>query len=364
MPKAQAIEGIMRTSCLALLFVVFPAAAHGDSPQYPPPADVKATFLKLQDRPKVPADVKAIENRLDPDGLLTEKLTFVSEKKADGTVERVPLLIVRPGSGGKRSAVIVLHGTGGSKEGVKPWLVELAKRGFVAAAIDARYHGDRSGGAKGAAAYNQAIVRAWKAKPNEKQEHPFYYDTVWDLWRTVDYLQTRHDVDPKKIGMIGISMGGIQTWLAAAVDDRVGVAVPAIGVQSFRWSLENDNWQGRANTIKAAHDAAANDLGEPAVNKEVCRALWNKVIPGMLDQFDCPSMLRLFAGRPLLILNGELDGNCPLGGAKLAFAEAEKAFAAAKASDKLKILLAEGVGHKVTPEQHRAALEWFEKWLK
>ena len=357
------IEDAMRLLHIVALLLLAVATARAESPQYPPPTEVKAAFLKLLDRPKVPADPKPIENRLDPDGLLTEKLTFASEKKADGTVERVPVLIVRPGHGSKRPAVIVLHGTGGSKDGVKPWLVDLAKRGFVAVAIDARYHGDRSDGAKDATAYNQAIVRAWKAKPNEKQEHPFYYDTVWDLWRTVDYLQTRTDIDPKKIGMIGISMGGIQTWLAAAVDDRVAVAVPAIGVQSFRWSLENDKWQGRANTIKAAHDTAAKDLGEPAVNQAVCRALWNKVIPGMLDQFDCPSMVRLFARRPLLILNGELDGNCPLGGAKLAFAEAEKAFAAAKASDKLSILMADGVGHKVTPEHQRAAYEWFEKWL-
>ena len=80
-------------------------------------------------------------------------------------------------------------------------------------------------------------------------------------------------------------------------------------------SLDNGAWQGRARTIQAAHQAAAADLGEPKVNARVCRELWNKVIPGMLDQFDCPSMLRLFAGRPLLILNGELDPNCPLGGA-------------------------------------------------
>ena len=127
----------MRAVSLSLVLLVG-VAARADSPQYPPPAEVKSAFLKLLDRPKVPADPKAIENRLDPDGLLTEKLTFASEKKADGTVERVPVLIVRPGSGGKRPAVIVLHGTGGSKDGVKPWLVDLAKRGFVAVAIDAR----------------------------------------------------------------------------------------------------------------------------------------------------------------------------------------------------------------------------------
>jgi hypothetical protein len=57
-------------------------------------------------------------------------------------------------------------------------------------------------------------------------------------------------------------MGGIETWLAGSVDERVAVLVPMIGVQSFRWSLENDKWEGRANTIKGAHEAAAKDLGE------------------------------------------------------------------------------------------------------
>ena len=75
-------------------------------------------------------------------------------------------------------------------------------------------------------------------------------------------------------------------------------------------------------------------------------------------------MLRLAAGRPMLILNGELDPNCPLEGAKLAFAEAETAYRTAKASDKLKILVAPGVKHQVTAEQRQAALDWFEKWLK
>jgi pimeloyl-ACP methyl ester carboxylesterase len=236
-------------------------------------------------------------------------------------------------------------------------MTELARRNIIGVAIDARYHGERSGGAKGADAYNEAITRAWKTKPGQPMEHPFYYDTCWDLWRTVDYLATRPDVDVERLGMIGFSMGGIQTWLAASVDERIKVAVPAIAVQSFRWSLENDQWQGRARTIRAAHDAAAKDLGETAVNQKVCRALWNKIIPGILDQFDCPSMIRLFAGRSLLILSGTKDGNCPYGGAKLAIAEAEKAFKAADAGEHLRVMVAE-VGHTVTAEQRK-----FSRWL-
>src|SRR5205814_6017628 len=114
---------------------------------------------------------------------------------------------------------------------------------------------------------------------------------------------------------------------------------------------------------KEPHLAAAQDLGEPMVNQKVCRALWSKVIPGILEQFDCPSMLRLFAGRSLLILNGTMDPNCPYGGAKVAIASAERAFHEAKAQDHLRVIIAP-VGHTVTADQRTAALEWFVRWLK
>jgi hypothetical protein len=65
-----------------------------------------------------------------------------------------------------------------------------------------------------------------------------------------------------------------------------------------------------------------------------------------------------------LILNGDQDPNCPIEGARIAFAAAEAAFRAANAGDKLKIMVAAGVGHKVTDEQRRAALDWLAKWLK
>jgi alpha-beta hydrolase superfamily lysophospholipase len=361
---AVALSGF---SALAVFAVAQVASAEAPSaPALKAPSEVKAAFLKLLDRPKVPLDVRTDPTQVDEkSGLITERLSFASEKKADGKTERVPVLVVRPASpGGKRPAVIALHGTGGNKDGMRPWLDDLARRGIVGVAIDARYHGDRSGGAKGSAAYVDAITRAWRAKPGEPQEHPFYFDTCWDLWRTLDYLETRDDVDPKRIGMIGISMGGIETWLAGAVDERVAVAVPAIAVQSFEWGLTHDAWQARANTIKGAHDAATKDLGLERVNPFVCRQLWDKVIPGILGPFDGPSMIRLFAGRPLLILNGERDLNCPITGARIAFAAAERAYKEAGDPDRLRIIVAPDVGHAITPGQHDAAMGWFVRWLK
>jgi dienelactone hydrolase len=371
MPRPEPVRFNTLSISAALLFLLLACwnasltlAEQPAVPLYPPPAEVRTAFLKLLDRPKIEPNAQVQVLAGEEDGLVREQISFASERKADGQIERVPALLIRPAkTNGKLPAVIVLHGTGGNKEGQAGWLAKLAKQGIMSIAVDARYHGARAGGKKGTEAYVDAIVRVWQTSPSQPHEHPFYYDTCWDLWRTIDYLQSRPDVDGDRLGMIGFSMGGIQTWLAAAVDDRIKVAVPAISVQSFRWSLENDKWQGRARTIRLAHDTAAKDLGESEVNQKVCRTLWNKIIPGMLDRFDCPSMLRLFADRPLLILNGENDLNCPLGGAKLAFASAEATYKQAGAQDRLQIIVAEGVGHRVTPQQDDAALAWFVKWL-
>lgn len=332
-----------------------------------PPEKAKAAFLKLLDRPKVPADVRDEEKPAEKGAFVYSRWSFASEKKPDGTVERVPVLQVAPaGAKGKLPVMIVLHGTGGNKEGVRAWLEDFAQRGVVGVAIDARYHGGRANAGKGSSAYVEAVTKAWRTPAGKPMEHPFYYDTVWDLWRLLDVFEARPDIDPKRIGMLGISMGGIQTWLAAAADDRVAVAAPLIGVQCFKWSLDNDLWQGRANTIKATHEAAAKDLGEPAVNKKVCRELWSKVIPGILDDFDCPNLLPLFAAksRPLFIANGDTDPNCPIEGAKIAMKAAEDAFAKAGAKDRLVVRINTGVGHKVTDEDRKEVLAFCVKWLK
>lgn len=364
---------MLRASKLSVLVVLTGVALTGAFPaplaraQPLPPEKAKAALLKQLDRPRVEPAVRADEKPTEKGQLVYSKWSFASEKKADGTVERVPVLSVAPaGAKANLPVVIVLHGTGGNKEGTTPWLEAFARAGVVGVAIDARYHGSRANAGKGSTAYVAAVTRAWQTPAGKPMEHPFYYDTVWDLWRLLDVLEKRPDVDATRIGMLGTSMGGIQTWLAASVDDRVRVAVPLIGVQSFRWSLENDRWQGRANTIKAAHETAAKDLGEPAVNKKVCRELWSKVIPGILDDYDCPNLLPLFAtgGRALFIANGDTDPNCPIEGAKIAIKAAEDAFAKAGAKDRLVVRINEGVAHKVTDDDRKAAIEFCVKWLQ
>ena len=111
---------------------------------------------------------------------------------------------------GRRPVVVALHGTGGNKESQLTLLKELAGLGFIGVAIDGRYHGERARVGKGSAEYNEAILRAYR----NGREHPFLYDTVWDVLRLIDYLETRADVDTERVGLIGFSKGGMEpTWL-------------------------------------------------------------------------------------------------------------------------------------------------------
>jgi dienelactone hydrolase len=322
------------------------------------PAETRARFHRLIDRPRVA--LKPETTTEIRDGLLIERGTFQSD-----STERVPFVLMRPSTGGRLPVVIVLHGTGGHKEDNVPALRDLAARGLAAIAIDGRFHGARiPGGAHGAREYNEAIIAAWREKDPKRQTHPFYFDTVYDVWRTVDYLQSRADIDPSRIGLIGFSKGGIETWLAAATDERIQVAVPCIAVQSLKWTLESGRWQGRAGTIQAAHEAAAKDMGEPEVNAKVCRALWDKVVPGILNDFDCPNMLRAIAPRPLLIIGGERDPINPVEGARIAVAAAREEYARQGASDRIADDIAVGVAHQVTAVQRGKAYDWLVRWLK
>jgi dienelactone hydrolase len=318
------------------------------------PAPRRAALLKLINRPRA-ALAPEVKDLDAVDGLSQMPFSFAADAE-----QRVPgILVKQTRSVGRRPVVIALHGTGGNKESQLALLKELAAVSFTGVAIDGRYHGERTKAGKGAAEYNEAILRACRTG----REHPFLYDTVWDVMRLIDYLETRADVDPKRIGLIGFSKGGMETYLAAAVDPRIAVAVPCIGVQSFRWALENDAWKSRIETFQAAINGAAKDAGVAEINADFVRKFYDRVVPGIYAQFDGPEMLPLIAPRPLLVINGDSDPRTPLPGVMECAARAQKVYAGARAEEKFQLLIQEKTGHAVTPSSRQAAIDWFVKWL-
>lgn len=159
--------------------------------------------------------------------------------------DRMPMyLLVPKGTAGRRvPAVICMYGTtgGAGKEttvglsGPTPgtpvkknraFAVDVVEAGMVAVAPDYLRDGER-------------------VKPGERPyettsfyaRHPDWScvgKDVWDTSRAIDYLETLPFVDGSRIGMIGHSYGGHTTIFAAALEDRIKVAVASGPVSDFR----------------------------------------------------------------------------------------------------------------------------------
>jgi len=321
--------------------------------------ETRAAYLHVIDRPRVApqpelAELPSIE------GLKKYHLWFSSD-----ATERVPGYLLLPDAAkfkGRRPVVIVLHGTGGTKDTgqIAELVLKAARAGFIGVAIDGRFHGERTKAGSGTAEYNDAIARAFKTDAG----HPFYYDSTWDVMRLIDYLVTRKDVDAARIGLTGISKGGIETYLTAAADIRVAVAVSYIGVQSFKWELDNGQWRARIATIQGGFDAAAASAGKSAGSVDFVREFYARVAPGIDGRFDGPAMLPLIAPRPLLVVNGDSDANTPIAGVRLSVEEARPIYDAVNASDKLRLVIQENTPHRVNPESIDEGITWFVHWLK
>jgi dienelactone hydrolase len=342
------------TRARALVVCILSTAAMvAPSPQLVAQSNPRAAFLKLIERTRVPL---AAETRVRPDGgrFVAEHFTFAAEAG-----ERVTgILLAHASATGRRPAVIVLHGTGVKKEDQLALLRTLADRGLTGIAIDARYHGERAKTNQGTDEYIGALLQAYRSGVG----HPYMYDTVWDTMRLVDYLQTRSDIDPMRIGLLGMSKGGTEAYLSAAVDPRIAVTVPIIGVQGFRWALDHDAWQPRVATFQEAIDGAARDE-RAQVDASFVHRFYARIAPGIDRDFDAPAMLPLIAPRPLLVINGDSDPRTPLPGVLECMSAAEHAYAAAGAQDKLGLYLQPHAGHVFTPVGELVAMDWLVRWL-
>ena len=134
--------------------------------------------------------------------------------------------------------------------------------------------------------------------------------------------------------------------------------------QSFRWALDNNNWQGRIGTIQPAFDAITKDAGVTNADSAFVEKFYDRVVPGIYSEFDGPEMLTLIAPRPLLVINSDSDIHTPLPGVVECVSSAKKVYAADHASDHFAVIIQKNTGHQVKPESERAAIEWFVEWLK
>jgi cephalosporin-C deacetylase-like acetyl esterase len=112
---------------------------------------------------------------------------------------------------GLRPAVIVLHILGGDFPLSRLFCNRLAQQGVSALFVKMPFYGPRRQGT------SQRMVSV-----NPDETVAGMTQAVLDIRRSVAWLAARDDVDPQKIGIFGISLGGITGGLAAGIEPRIG----------------------------------------------------------------------------------------------------------------------------------------------
>lgn len=108
--------------------------------------------------------------------------------------------------GASKATIVLSHGYGDNQNQMLPWADFLNRSGFSVFTYDMRARGASGGSAVTLGALEQ-----------------------YDLVSAVEYLATRPDVDPSRIGALGVSLGGSVTILAAARDPRIKAIVDDCG---------------------------------------------------------------------------------------------------------------------------------------
>jgi len=158
---------------------------------------------------------------------------------------------------------------------------------------------------------------------------------AWNAIRAVDYLQSRPEIDPDRIGVTGRSGGGAGSWWIAALDERIRAAVPVAGI-----------------TDLADHVVAGVVSGHCD-----CMYLVNTY------RWDYPLVAALVHPRPLLVANTDRDGIFPLEGVLATHDVVRRLYALDGRAADLGLVITTG-GHEDTQELQLPALRWFDRHLR
>jgi dienelactone hydrolase len=220
-------------------------------------------------------------------------------------------------------------------------LSSWAQEGFFVISIDRPYHGDRPGDPE------EAIRE--KGLPRVLGEY------VYDLMRALDYAETRPEADMTRVGMLGLSMGGMESLLLGAVDDRVGCVVSVSGQLSWQDVFGTDTWKLIFTGLPLTQRLRA----ERAKGTAVYEAFLQQMPE--LAALDAPAIAPSLAPRPLLLMTGELDPYVTPAATRRTHAAAVEAYR--DTPERLQVWIADDVGHAFSARMQRRALDWFRVWL-
>jgi dienelactone hydrolase len=291
-------------------------------------------------------------------------------------------LVLKPeGASGRLPAVVGLHDHGGNKYfglrkitrigkdphplilkhqdqyyGGVAWANELAKRGYVVLVHDAFTFGSRRVRlADVPARIRDNAVETNPESPEEIQRYNnfagqhehimakslFSAGTTWpgvftgEDQRALDYLCSRPDVDTSRVGVCGLSGGGLRTVYLTGLDARVRCSC-CVGMMT--------TWR------------------DYLLNKSVNHT-WMVYIPGLPRDLDYPEIFGLNAPYPLMVLNNHEDALFTVPEMQRADAILASVYRKAGYADRYRMNFHPGP-HKFDRAMQAEAFAWFDRWLK
>jgi dienelactone hydrolase len=146
--------------------------------------------------------------------------------------------------------------------------------------------------------------------------------------KTVDYLESRDNVDQSRIGCVGCSFGGTMSMFLSAVNLRISVSC----ISGYLMAPGTCSFSGTCGS---------------------------QALPGLLTLGDRAEVAGLICPRPLLIQIGEYDSVFPARHALKEYKRLQRIYRAAGQTDRLALDRFDGC-HEI----HVAPIiEWFNRWL-
>jgi hypothetical protein len=205
-----------------------------------------------------------------------------------------------------------------------PYAEELTRRGYAGLCVDAWAFGERRGRTE-EATFKHML---WHGQV-------MWGMMVYDSLRAIDYLVSRPDVVPQRLGTVGMSMGSTMAWWVAALDPRIKVCVDLCCLTDYQPLIECGCLDGHGIYY---------------------------YVPHLLKHFTTAQINALIAPRPHLGTAGNHDRLTPVRGLDRIDAELREIYAAASAPEAWKLSRYE-VGHLETAAMRAEIVAWLERWL-
>jgi dienelactone hydrolase len=208
--------------------------------------------------------------------------------------------------------------------------INMARLGFVVLSFDPFGQGERGVSSRDHRRTEALLVGV-------AQQGFAEYETRCAL----EYLFSRPDVDPEPVGITGASGGGYNTWITAALDDRIAAAVPVVGTSDFAEQIH------------------------------VCRPLdWYHAaehchfVPGLIRYANNHELLAMAAPKPVLIVAASQDESFPLAGVREVARYGRELYASYGKGERIGLIVDQIEGHGYQRAKREAAYGWFLRWLK